>query len=64
MDEDEDENKAKRIAKYTIGQELSELSVDELSETLEALQDEIKRLELAKTNKTTHLSTAAALFKT
>jgi uncharacterized small protein (DUF1192 family) len=60
---DEDENKAKRIAQYVIGQDLSELSVDEISETIEALEIEIDRLKTAQSEKSDHLSAAAALFK-
>ena len=59
----EDEDKAKRIAQYTISQDLSELSIDEISETIEALEIEIKRLKAAKSNKSEHLSAAEALFK-
>ncbi len=59
----EEEDKAKRIAKYTIGQDLSELSIDEISETIEALETEINRLKTAKSEKSEHLSAAAALFK-
>lgn len=60
---DEDEIRAKRIAKYTIGQDLSELSVDEISETVEALEIEINRLKTTKSEKSNHLSAAVALFK-
>lgn len=59
----EDEDRAKRIASYTIGQELAELSVDEISETIQALQDEIIRLQTVKSEKTDHLSEAEALFR-
>ena len=59
----EDEDRAKRIAKFTIGQDLSELSVDEISETITALKTEIERLKLTKSEKSDHLSAADALFK-
>ncbi len=63
MDGDEDEDKAKAIANYTIGQDLVELSIKEISDTIEALESEIKRLETVKSKKSDHLSDAAALFK-
>lgn len=61
---DEDENKAKRIAQYAIGQDLSDLSIEEVSETIEALQAEIKRLQKIKIEKNEHIVAAAKLFKT
>jgi len=61
---DEDEIKAKRIAQYAIGQDLSDLSIEEVSETIEALQAEIKRLQKIKIEKNEHIVTAAKLFKT
>lgn len=60
---DEDENKAKRIAQYAIGQDLSDLSIEEVSETIEALQAEIKRLQKIKIEKNEHIVAAAKLFK-
>ena len=60
---DEEEIKAKRIAQYTIGQDLSELSVDEIGEMVAALESEIERLKTTKSVKSDHLSAAAALFK-
>jgi len=60
---DEDEQRAKRIATYVIGQQTDEMSVDEVSETITALKTEITRLEKIKSEKSTHLSAAAALFK-
>lgn len=59
----EDEEKAKRMAKFVVGQDLSQFSVDEISDMIEALQAEIKRLETAKRDKSNHLSAASALFK-
>jgi len=52
---DEDEIKAKRIAQYAIGQDLSDLSIEEVSETIEALQAEIKRLQKIKIEKNEHI---------
>ena len=60
---DEDEIKAKRIEQYTIGQELSDLSIEEVSETIEALESEIKRLKQIKIEKNEHIAAAAKFFK-
>lgn len=60
---DEDKELAKRISQYSIGQDLSEFSVNELSETINALENEIKRLQATKTEKSNHLSAAEAFFK-
>lgn len=51
----------KRIS-YTLGQDLDELSVEEIEDTTTLLKDEIKRLDTAKTAKSKHLSAAEALF--
>ena len=60
---DEDEQRAKRIATYVIGQETAELSVGEIDETIDALKAEIERLKLIRDEKSAHLSAAASLFK-
>ncbi len=60
---DEDEIKAKRIAAYSIGQDLSELSVDEIKETIIALEEEIMRLNATKIEKNEHITAAAKFFK-
>jgi len=61
MDEEEIAKKRKR---YEIGQELSDISVDELEELVAMLEAEIARLEEAKASKSSHLSAAEALFNT
>ena len=60
---EDEEDRAKKYAGYKIGQELADLSVDELGEIIELLKEEIDRLELAKNDKAEHLSAAEALFK-
>ena len=60
---DEDEEKARKIARYVIGQDVGDLSIDEIGETISALQDEIARLTESKAEKSAHLSAAASLFK-
>ena len=60
---DEDEIKAKRLAKYAIGQDLSELSIEEVTETIAALEAEIKRLKAIKIEKNEHITAAAKFFK-
>lgn len=60
----EDENDIrKKHASYEIGQILDELSVEEITEVVELLKQEIERLETAKASKSAHLSAAEALFK-
>ena len=48
---------------FVIGQDLSSLSVDELSETVNLLRLEIDRLEAAKAAKSDHMAVAESLFK-
>ena len=60
--EDEDD-RAKKHAGYQLGQELADLSVDELSEIIDLLEMDIERLETAKREKAGHISAAEALFK-
>lgn len=60
---DENEARAKRIAQYTIGQDLADFSVNEISETIKALKEEVERLETTKAQKSSHMSAAEALFK-
>ena len=60
---DEDEVRAKRIAEYTIGQDLSDLSIEEVGETISALEEEIKRLKQIKIEKNEHITAAAKFFK-
>ena len=60
---DEDEKREKRIAAYTIGQETSAMSVEEIDETITALQAEVDRLSAVRKEKSAHLEAAASLFK-
>lgn len=60
---DEDEKKAKRIAQYAIGQDLSDLSIEEVGDTIEALETEIKRLKQIKIEKNESIAAAAKFFK-
>ena len=60
---DEDEERARKISRYVIGQDLDDLSIEEIGETITALQDEIARLTESQAEKTAHLSAAASLFK-
>ncbi|MEM7068506.1 MAG: DUF1192 domain-containing protein [Pseudomonadota bacterium] len=48
---------------YEIGQDLSQLSVEELDETIGLLKEEITRLTEARDSKSAHLNAAEALFK-
>ncbi len=58
----EEEQLSKPMATYVIGQDLSLLSVDEIDETIQALNDEIERLQEERNSKETHISEAEALF--
>lgn len=57
-----DENEPKKRVSFILGQNLDDLSVNELEETINKLREEISRLEISKTAKAKHLSDAAALF--
>ncbi len=59
--EDENAPRVKRV--HEIGQDLSLLSVDELSERIEALQAEIARLQQAIAGKRASRDAAASFFK-
>lgn len=59
----DDEEKAKKQNSYRLGQDLAELSIDEISDMMKILQDEIERLDAARASKSDHLSAANALFK-
>jgi uncharacterized small protein (DUF1192 family) len=59
--EEEDLPKKKRT--HEIGQDLSLLSVEELSERIALLQDEIARLEAARTQKRASRVSADQFFK-
>ncbi|WP_311031162.1 DUF1192 domain-containing protein [Mesorhizobium koreense] len=58
---DEEAPRKKRV--HEIGQDLSLLSVDELSERIEQLKEEIGRLEAERTAKDATRSAADALFR-
>ncbi len=58
FDEDEPVKKGQII----LGEDLYDLSVEDLSERIEALRDEIKRVEAAKADKRKGLDAAAAIF--
>lgn len=60
---DLEEEAAKKKASYEIGMDLSEMSVEEIHETISMLQEEIARLQETATAKSDHLSAAEALFK-
>jgi uncharacterized small protein (DUF1192 family) len=59
---DEDDRPKKKIA-HEIGQDLTLLSVEELQERVQLLQDEIKRLEADMSRKRTSRSAADQFFK-
>jgi uncharacterized small protein (DUF1192 family) len=48
---------------HEIGQDLSQLSVEELSERIELLQEEIARLDFARSSKRASRTTADQFFK-
>jgi uncharacterized small protein (DUF1192 family) len=57
-----DEPKAKSPKIITLGEDLSKLSVTELTERIESLRAEIARVEAAAEGKKKHTAAAAALF--
>jgi uncharacterized small protein (DUF1192 family) len=63
MSKDEDEIRRPAPAVHVIGQLLDELSVDELAESIAALQVEIERLEHARQAKEASRQAAATFFK-
>lgn len=58
-----EEDVPKSRSHYTIGQDLSALSVEELKETIALLKEEIARLEHELKAKDTTRATADALFR-
>lgn len=56
------DNTPQKRASFILGQNLDELSVEELEDTINTLHEEINRLKIAKTAKAKHLSAADALF--
>jgi uncharacterized small protein (DUF1192 family) len=59
----EEEELPKKKRTHEIGQDLSLLSVEELSERITLLQNEIARLETARTQKRASRATADQFFK-
>jgi uncharacterized small protein (DUF1192 family) len=59
---DWDEPKKPAVTTITLGEDLSKLSVGELSARIDALQAEITRADAARTAKKQHASAAEALF--
>jgi len=59
-----DEESAKPIPTIRVGEDLSNMSVEELAERIEALKGEITRCEEDVQAKTSSLSAAEAAFKT
>ena len=59
---DEDDRPKKKIA-HEIGQDLALLSVEELTERIQLLKDEIARLEANMASKRASRSTADSFFK-
>ena len=58
-----DDEPKKKARPHEIGQDLSLLSVDELSERIALLRDEIARLEAERTAKGATKSAAESLFR-
>ena len=59
----EEDAPPKKKQTHEIGQDLSLLSVEELSERITVLQNEIARLDLARTQKRASRATADQFFK-
>ncbi|MCJ2112074.1 DUF1192 domain-containing protein [Methylobacterium sp. E-025] len=59
----DDDERVKRPVYHEIGQGLDTLSVDEIDHRIALLQDEIRRLEAARTAKQAALGAADAFFK-
>lgn len=58
-----DEDKAVPKPRFTIGQDLSTLSVEELRHTIDLLREEIGRLEQELASKDTTKAAAESLFR-
>jgi uncharacterized small protein (DUF1192 family) len=58
-----DDLEPKKAKRYQLGQDLSKLSVGELKALIEALKDEITRVEATLANKQSSKSAAEAAFK-
>jgi uncharacterized small protein (DUF1192 family) len=59
----EDDDKPRRKVSHEIGQDLSLLSVEELSERVALLTSEIERLQAAITKKRASKDAASSIFK-
>jgi len=59
----DDDDRPKKKITHEIGQELTLLSVEELAQRVQLLQDEIKRLEADMTQKRASRSAADQFFK-
>lgn len=59
-----DEEETKKPPVHEIGQDLSQLSVDELSERIAMLREEIARMETEMASKDASKDAAEAFFKT
>lgn len=57
-----DENEEKKKTGYELGQDIYDLSVEDIGEAIELLQEEVRRLEAARAEKSSHLAAAEALF--
>lgn len=57
-----EEETPKKKRAFEIGQNLEDLSVEELDETITVLEREISRLKSARNAKSDHLNAAEALF--
>ena len=58
-----DEEQAKRVAEIVIGEDLSMLSVDELTKRIAALEQEIERLKADIGTKQSSMTAAESFFK-
>ena len=58
-----DDEPRKKPTQHEIGQDLSALSLHELAERIVLLQEEIARLEAAKSAKASSMAAASAFFK-
>lgn len=60
----DDQEPTKPATRFQLGQDLSSLSIEELTDTIGLLREEIERLEAAKASKTSQMAAAESLFKT
>lgn len=58
-----DEDEPKKPMAWTVGEDLSTLSIDELTERIEILKDEIQRIEATMAAKRTSIDVADTFFK-